>query len=459
VCRNARVDMPDRRFEVHDLKYLAGLLVDAEVIDPAHIGITGFSAGGATSLLAGLEDDLVTAPDGSTVPWTSPRGVPLSVAAAVPYAGYTDVINIMAPNGRAGDNVFAPDGDRLRPVGIPELFLDAGVPAEIASSAMMVAPANPTAGTDAFFRVASQYLVGEPFTQNPALTDDGQQLVKWKSAYYQNDLIARAATRSHKVPFFFVYGWTDELVSSVEATSLISKLKAADPLWPINLALADIGHTGQNKLSDWDPIHQRLRAFLDQYLRSGSAAATSPVSARVTTCDTTVGATVAANSLPELAPGRRVLFSTTIQRTSWTPPAQSVNSPFGCTPVPADPGAAGWTWPVSEPVTIMGLPLVGLVFRVTGTDADVMVRLWDVDPSVGQRVLITRGEYKYVGTGGISVASFALMGAAWRLAAGHVLQLEVAQTDTPLFAPDKLPAAIEYDAVLLALPRPAVGLL
>jgi hypothetical protein len=41
-CRNARVGMPDRRFEVHDLKYLAGLLVDAGVADPAHIGITGF---------------------------------------------------------------------------------------------------------------------------------------------------------------------------------------------------------------------------------------------------------------------------------------------------------------------------------------------------------------------------------------------------------------------------------
>jgi hypothetical protein len=45
-CRNARVGMPDRRFEVHDLKYLIGLLVDAGVVDASHVGITGFSAGG-----------------------------------------------------------------------------------------------------------------------------------------------------------------------------------------------------------------------------------------------------------------------------------------------------------------------------------------------------------------------------------------------------------------------------
>jgi hypothetical protein len=215
----------------------------------------------------------VTLPDGSTAPWRSPGGIPLDVAAAVPYAGYTDVIDIMAPNGRAGDSVFVPDRDRLRPVGIPALILDAVEPSIIASNAMMVAPANPAAGTDAFFRVASQYLVGEPLAQNPALTDDGQQLVRWKSAYYQDDLIARAAARARKVPFFFVYGWTDELVSPVEATSLVTKLKAADPSWPIQLALADIGHAGQNKLSDWDPIHQgsllRYRAYLFRVQRHG----------------------------------------------------------------------------------------------------------------------------------------------------------------------------------------------
>jgi hypothetical protein len=88
----------------------------------------------------------------------------------------------------------------------------------------------------------------------------------------------------------------------------------------------------------------------------------------------------------------------------------------------------------------MGLSLVGLVFRVTGSHANVMGRLGDVDPNAGQRVLITRGEYKYHGFGGVAVTSFALMGAAWGVAAGHVLQLEVAQTDTPLFAPDTLPS-------------------
>lgn len=101
--------------------------------------------------------------------------------------------------------------------------------------------------------------------------------------------------------------------------------------------------------------------------------------------------------------------------------------------------------------------MVGLVFKVTGSDADLMVRLWDVNTGAGQRMLITRGEYKYVGAGGISVASFALRGAAWRLAAGHVLQLEVAETDTPLFAADKIAATVEYEAVLLTLPTPAAS--
>jgi hypothetical protein len=104
----------------------------------------------------------VTARDGTTSQWRSPGGVPLDIAAAVPYAGYTDVINVMAPNGRAGDGIFAANGDRLRPAGIPDVPLDALLPQSIATNAMMVAPANPAAGTDAFFRVASLYGLKSP---------------------------------------------------------------------------------------------------------------------------------------------------------------------------------------------------------------------------------------------------------------------------------------------------------
>jgi dienelactone hydrolase len=451
-CRNARVGMPDRRFEVHDLKYLIGLLVDAGVADQARIGLTGFSAGAATVLLAGLEGGLVTLPDGTTAAWTSPHGVPLNIAAAVPYAGYTDVINLMAPNGRAADGVFAPDGDRLRPVGVPEMILDADEPALIATNAMMVAPANPAAGTDAFFRTASAYLAGEPFAENPALTDAGQQLVRWKSAYYQDDLIAAAARLGREVPFLLVYGWTDEAVSSVDATSLAQKLKDADAGWPVYLTLADIGHTGQNKLTDWDPIHEQMRTFLDNYVRQVSASRLPTVTSRVATCDSSLGAAIQSGTLRDLGPDRKLLLATSMQRTSWTPGAQTVDSPFGCTAVPSDASAPGWTWQITDAFTLTGLPLVQLGFNASGSDADMHVRLWDIDPSRNQRVLITRGVYKYHGSGGISIAAFALMGAAWHLAAGHMLQLELAQTDTPLFAPDRLASSIEYKAVALTLP-------
>jgi predicted acyl esterase len=300
--------------------------------------------------------------------------------------------------------------------------------------------------------VAAQYLAGEPYSQNPAFTDAGQQLVRWKSAYYQDALIARDAARGLEVPMFFVYGWTDQAVSPVQATSLIGKLKGADRNWPITLILADIGHTGQNKLSDWDAIHQRMRAFLDHYLLGHRWDAEPAVSAQVATCDGSSGAVINAHSLQDLATNQLNLASNTVQRTSWVPPGQPANYPLGCPPVPAPGTEAAWRWPIPTARTLVGLPQVRLSVQVTGTDADIMTRLWDVDPATGQRALVTRGVYKYRGQGGAATVSFAMLGAAWTFPAGHLIELEVAQDDLPLFSPDNLPSAVEYDAVTLNLP-------
>jgi X-Pro dipeptidyl-peptidase-like protein len=265
-------------------------------------------------------------------------------------------------------------------------------------------------------------------------------------------LIAAAARLRREVPLLLVYGWTDEAVSSVEATSLAQRLKDADAAWPVYLTLADIGHTGQNKLTDWDPTHEQMRTFLDKYVRQVSASALPMVTSRAATCESSLGAAIQSGTLRDLGPDRKLLLATSMQRTSWTPGARTVDSPFGCTAVPRDPSAPGWTWQITDAFTVAGLPLVQLAFTASGTDADVHLRLWDIDPSRNQRVLITRGVYKYHGSGGVSAAAFALMGASWHVEAGHMLQLELAQTDTPLFAPDRPGSSIEYKAVALTLP-------
>lgn len=76
--------LADRRWEIHDTQYLTGLLVDAHIANPDKVVVTGDSYGGGQSWELALSQDQVMQPDGTLVPWTSPKGVPIKLAAAVP---------------------------------------------------------------------------------------------------------------------------------------------------------------------------------------------------------------------------------------------------------------------------------------------------------------------------------------------------------------------------------------
>ncbi|MEA2480996.1 MAG: type transport system ATP-binding protein, partial [Thermoleophilaceae bacterium] len=84
ACARGYIHLADTRYEVRDTQELIGRLVDEGVADPARIGVTGDSYGGGQSMaIAALRDRLMM-PDGSLVPWRSPHGTPLSIAAAAP---------------------------------------------------------------------------------------------------------------------------------------------------------------------------------------------------------------------------------------------------------------------------------------------------------------------------------------------------------------------------------------
>src|SRR5256714_10184162 len=63
-CARGWMHLADRRFEVRDTQYLAGLLADLGVADPQKIAVTGGSYGGGQSLLLAMQGDQVaTVPD------------------------------------------------------------------------------------------------------------------------------------------------------------------------------------------------------------------------------------------------------------------------------------------------------------------------------------------------------------------------------------------------------------
>ena len=106
----------DTRYEVRDAQESSSaLLVDEGLVDPRRIGATGGSYGGGLSMALAALKNRKMLPDGSLVPWTSPGGKPMQIAAAAPEIPWTDLAYSLMPNGRTLDYVAdAPYGDAAR---------------------------------------------------------------------------------------------------------------------------------------------------------------------------------------------------------------------------------------------------------------------------------------------------------------------------------------------------------
>ena len=474
-CARGWMHLADRRFEVRDTQYLAGVLADMGVADPQRVAVTGGSYGGGQSLLLAVQGDQVSAVPDPTNPatydqanliaWTSPvRHLPMHLAAAVPKYPWSDLVDSLVPNGRASDGVLLPDGDRLNPVGIEKqsyvsyFYYSGNTPnGYYCPQPCLDASANIT---EWFARVSA----GEPYTpEDPLLASALYQLKTWKSAYYQDALIARS---TDLVPVFDIQGWTDQLFPEVEGVSLVNKMRAHG--WPVKVAVADIGHPiAQNKAAVWTALNAQANAFLDHYLK-GSAAAALDSSGQVTTCTAAAGVTYTQSDWVGLAPNRVALTSTTPQlTTSATTDATSpLTDPIAvaaahggngaCVTLAAPaslPAAAGWDFAVPRAFTLLGQPALHVEVTITGFDAEIDTRLWDVAED-GSRTLVTRGAYRYNGGPGALSIDTSLEGNGWDFAADHRIRLEVTQNDSPYLRNDNLASAITYSSVRLTLPTP-----
>jgi acetyl esterase/lipase len=475
-CARGWTHLADRRFEVRDTQYLAGLLADFGVADPRRIAVTGDSYGGGQSLLLALQGDRVAAvPDPANpatydqaqlVPWRSPlRQLRMHLVAAVPKYPWSDLVESLVPNGRASDGVTLPDGNRLSPVGIEKqsyvtyLFGSGSLPTGYYCPQPC---ADPSANLTAWFAGVN---AGEPYLPaDPVLAQALTQLSTWKSAYYQDALIDRSRDL---VPIFDLQGWTDNLFPEVEGVSLINKLRAHG--WPVKVALADIGHPlAQNPSSVWSRLNTLATGFLDHYLMGGAAPALD-ASAQVTTCDGTNGNIYQQADWAGLAPYRVAFSSTnpTPLATAYQPadPLGPSTDPIGvaaihgghgaCVIVPAGPPwpTSHWDFSVTSPVTLLGEPAIHLSVVVAGVDAEIDTRLWDVGTD-GSATLVTRGAYRYNGIGGPTTIDATLEGNAWDFQPGHSIRLDVTQADAPYLRPDNLPSGVVYSSVTLTLPTP-----
>ena len=87
------------------MQTLLGKLADEGVINPQQIGATGGSYGGGMSLQLGSLKDRVELPNGELIPWESPLGKPMKIAATAPEFPWSDIAQALQPNGSNLDYV------------------------------------------------------------------------------------------------------------------------------------------------------------------------------------------------------------------------------------------------------------------------------------------------------------------------------------------------------------------
>jgi hypothetical protein len=441
-CATGWVHLADQRFEARDTQYLLGLLVDEGVTLPNEIGVTGISYGGGQSIeLAFLRDRIRLSPSQGSgfARWTSPRGMPLSIAAAYPRWPWSDLEDSLEPNGRFMDFEVPFAGQSSTPIGVAKQSYVEGLYALGLANGFYAPPGqDPNADLTSW---NARVLAGEP--------EDAQA-----------DAISREITSFHQgfgipgtpAPLLIQNGWTDDLFPPKEALRIYNWVRAADPRFPVSLQFGDLGHARGTNVPNADRAFQdEGAAFFDHYLRGiGSAPAPGSVEAWTQACPKgkPSDGPFRAASWPAIHPGAVIFGSAaaqTVTSDGGNPATAAKFDPIAggalggttsCSMVPDEhsDGAAVYLSPVVRGAyTLLGLPTVSAHVVVSGRFGQLDSRLWDVDPS-GQQTLISRGAYRLLDNENGDIA-FQLQGNAWRFAPGHRAKLELLGRDPGYLRP------------------------
>jgi Acetyl xylan esterase (AXE1) len=451
-CAKGWVHLDDVRYEARDVQYLAGLLADEGIADPQRIGVTGISYGGGVSLELAALRDRVALTDGTLVPWRSPAGTPMRIAAAVPEIPWSDLVYALEPNGRTLDDAITGPRDDLQPFGIEKQSWVSGLYGLGQASGFIAPPgADPGADLSRWFAVVN---AGEPGGADAQAVED--ELAAHHSPYYLDHSEAPA-------PTLLANGFTDDLFPVDEALRFANRTRAEHPSAPLSMLFMDFGHMrGQNKAADMAVFEQRRFEWMDRYVKGDAAVAPlRGVEALTQTCPATApsGGPFTAPTWRAIHPGEvrlRAAGAQTVLSAAGDPAVAAAIDPIGgqgaCATTSAadEPGTANYRLPAATGAgyTLLGSPTVIADVRVTGAFAALAERLWDVGPD-GRQTLVARGLYRPSGDGRVV---FQLHPGAWHFAAGHVAKLQLLARDAPYARPSNGTFAIAVSDVEVRLP-------
>jgi hypothetical protein len=466
VCEHGYNHLMDDRYEVRDAQFLMSELADEGLVEPKKIGATGFSYGGGLSTALGVLRNRTMLKHGELVPWTSPGGKEMEIAAAVPEWPWTDIAYALAPNGRNLDYVTdspykGPSGKF--PIGIMKISWVTAL--NTAGEALSnYSETDPEADIPLWLERLEG---GEPYTD--ALSTS---MIEQLSTYHSSFGIAPSVAPS---PMLIQSGWDDDLFPVDEALRLYQRTRAQYPSDPMSLYFADYGHArSQNKPADVAAFNKRLNAWFAHYLKGEGESSSSSVEVLTTTCPSSTPSEgpYRASDWSGLAPGeiRLQTSGTETIRPRGTYEEEQIPTASG---VAFDPFEAGKKENNSCPsipeaaaeepnnvdyrvapapaggYTLMGSPTVIANIEAPSPNAEIAARLVDVSPE-GIETLVARTLYRP--TGGDEEVVFQLHPQGYHFAAGHVAKLELLPSDMTYGRFSNLQTPITVSDLELRLP-------
>ncbi len=434
-CAQGYLHLMDLRYEARDSQLLLGELVDEGLIDPHRIAATGNSYGGGMSFeLAALNDRMMKT-DGTLVPWTSPDGTPISLAVAMPNAGWTELGYALTPNGNNLD--YIADAGYWGRLGVMKESYVQGL-----SSQGFKAPVGTDPGADVS-GWEDRLDEGEPYDGDPEVTAILDEVNTYHSAYGVDQGRPPA-------PLLVTSGFTDDVFPVNEATRFYNRTRAEYPGSPVALLLASWGHPrGQVQANVNNALLDLQDQWLAHYLKGQGPQPPSDVTAYTQTCPngTNGGGPHTAPDWASIAPGEIRLVddgkAQTIEPGGGDPAAGAAFNPLGylfkpgwgtaCTTASGSPeaGSADYELPAAPAggYTVMGAATVIARFTLPDGDdsSEVAARLVDVSPDGTTKTLIERGLWRPEQRG---MQVFQLFANGWKVEQGHVLRLELLPRDS-----------------------------
>lgn len=449
-CAHGYNHLLDTRYEVRDAQYFAGELVDEGLVSPTKIAAIGGSYGGGMSMALAALKDRVMLPNGRLVPWRSPRGKRMRLAAAAPFIPWTDLAYALAPNGSTLDYVAnAPYRGRFGVM--KQSYVTALYATGCGTPTTFCTTTNPNWNLGAWLRRLEQ---GEPYADS-VTAQMLRQITRYHSSYYIDRSEAPA-------PLLIANGWTDDLFPVDEALRYYNRTKTQYPNTPLSLFFGDWGHPrAQNKPADLARYVAAVHRWLDYYVKGNGPKPFQGVQAVTETCPGSASSAgpFRASDWARLAPGEVRLTSASAQTIRPGAGSTAIGSAFNPITAPAcatapgatQPGTATYRLAVRHGFTLLGSATVIAHLTLPGANSQVAARLLDVAPD-GQETLVSRGLWRPLVSGRSVRQVFQLHPGAWRFAPGHTVKLELLPDDAPYGRASNNQRAVTVSDLQLRLP-------